>query len=548
MSTMEEMLADAQKTEQALLQDHVQIKAAVAAHAEDIERLKAMGAKVPEPDPKIAAALENVDKRFVEHTAQLAEMGKLIQAAREENVGLKARADAWERLAGMPGNTFAGPGGSTEVSLGQKFTESIAAALKDRSTEFRESLNKLNGRSQYNLVNIEANKYLSPGYMGARGGSQAAIQAALQTDATNFFVRPYQIPGWVPQARRRLTIRQLMPSLPLGEANTINYLRKMGFTTATYSSVTSITSSAGVATVTQTAHGYETASRIEITGATGSTTAYNGIWIVTKVDANTYTFVVGGSPASPATGTLLARDMNAFGAATFTAEGDLKPEASYRFESHTAHVEVLAHNTKVTRQALDDLPGLRAEVDGDLLYGLAFQEEKALLYGSNVGAQIEGIMNVVGTQSYNWSDGASTDIMWDAITRASTRVALLNYEPDAVVMHPLDWENIVTVKGNTGYYIYLPTGNAALGNVNADQARVQVVVTPAIKQGTFVLGPWAMTTAIYDREIANVRFTDSNEDDFKRNLLLILAEERLAALWKVPESFVIGAFDHQRVP
>ncbi len=67
------------------------------------------------------------------------------------------------------------------------------------------------------------------------------------------------------------------------------------------SAITSITRSGSVATVTKTAHGYRKHNRITISGATQ--TEYNGTFRVESViDANTFTYNVTGTPATPATG------------------------------------------------------------------------------------------------------------------------------------------------------------------------------------------------------------------------------------------------------
>jgi len=70
-------------------------------------------------------------------------------------------------------------------------------------------------------------------------------------------------------------------------------------------SITSITRSGFIATVTQAAHGYAVGDDIDILGA--NEIDYNGVITITDVPTvNTYTYIVDGSPASPATGTLLA--------------------------------------------------------------------------------------------------------------------------------------------------------------------------------------------------------------------------------------------------
>jgi hypothetical protein len=64
------------------------------------------------------------------------------------------------------------------------------------------------------------------------------------------------------------------------------------------------TASGTTATVTHTAHGLSTGDKVLIKGSTIA--AYNGVWTITNTGANTYTYTMGSSPASPATGTLKA--------------------------------------------------------------------------------------------------------------------------------------------------------------------------------------------------------------------------------------------------
>lgn len=73
-------------------------------------------------------------------------------------------------------------------------------------------------------------------------------------------------------------------------------------------SVTSINRSGSVATVVCTSHGLITGNYVTIAGAVQP--SYNSTFRVTKVDANTFTFLVTGAPATPATGTITATKQN----------------------------------------------------------------------------------------------------------------------------------------------------------------------------------------------------------------------------------------------
>jgi hypothetical protein len=79
----------------------------------------------------------------------------------------------------------------------------------------------------------------------------------------------------------------------------------IGFTLAADFAVTSITRAVNTATVTTTlSHGYTTGDRVNIRGATQSD--YNGDYTITVTGAATFTYTVANSPATPATGTIIA--------------------------------------------------------------------------------------------------------------------------------------------------------------------------------------------------------------------------------------------------
>jgi hypothetical protein len=80
----------------------------------------------------------------------------------------------------------------------------------------------------------------------------------------------------------------------------------LDFTLGTDRTVTSITRASTTATVTATAHGFTTGDQVNIRGA--AETDYNGDFIVTVTDADTFTYTVSGSPATPATGTIIANN------------------------------------------------------------------------------------------------------------------------------------------------------------------------------------------------------------------------------------------------
>ena len=66
-----------------------------------------------------------------------------------------------------------------------------------------------------------------------------------------------------------------------------------------------ITRSGSTATATRTSHGFRDKAAVQIAGA--SETEYNGVHRITVLDANTFTFEVSGTPATPATGSITCK-------------------------------------------------------------------------------------------------------------------------------------------------------------------------------------------------------------------------------------------------
>jgi HK97 family phage major capsid protein len=132
------------------------------------------------------------------------------------------------------------------------------------------------------------------------------------------------------------------------------------------------------------------------------------------------------------------------------------------------------------------------------------------------------------------------DTKADAIRRAMTLAFLAYYEPTGVVVHPSDFEDMELTKDTNGQYLM------AVNIQQGAQARVwnvPVIDTPAIAEGTALVGAFGTGAQLYDRDEASIRVAEQHSDFFVRNAVVILAEQRLALACKRPESFVKVTFD-----
>jgi hypothetical protein len=78
-----------------------------------------------------------------------------------------------------------------------------------------------------------------------------------------------------------------------------------------YNVTVTITRSGSTATVSHTSHGMATNDYVQIADA--NQIEYNGVKQITKIDANSYSFTVSGTPTTPATGTIKATFVALYG-------------------------------------------------------------------------------------------------------------------------------------------------------------------------------------------------------------------------------------------
>ncbi|WP_151746321.1 phage major capsid protein [Acinetobacter soli] len=222
--------------------------------------------------------------------------------------------------------------------------------------------------------------------------------------------------------------------------------------------------------------------------------------------------------------------------AGMVAEGALKPQSDLKFDLVSTTAKVIAHYMKASRQILDDASQLQSYIDGRLRYGLAFKEEQQILNGDGTGQNLLGIIPQATAYSRPVGVTPSSETTIDTLRYAMLQAVLAEYPASGHVLNPIDWASIETLKDTTGQYII---GNPQ-GTLNPTLWGLPVVATQAITAGKFLTGAFSMGAQIFDRWLSRVEVATENEDDFVKNLVTILAEERLALAVYRPEAFVYG--------
>ena len=223
-------------------------------------------------------------------------------------------------------------------------------------------------------------------------------------------------------------------------------------------------------------------------------------------------------------------------------EGDLKAQSDIKFDEQTVTVKTLAHWMKASRQIIEDAPQLESYIRGRLIYGLKLVEEQQILNGDNTGGNLHGII----PQASAFADPtASADYtILDQLRLAQLQAVLAEYPATGHVLNPIDLARLQLLKdGNANYVIGNPVSGA-----NTTLWGLPVVETQAMGAGNFLTGAFGMAATLYDRQQAAVAIATENQDDFVKNLITLLAEERLALQVSRPEAFVYGTLAAKTTP
>jgi len=125
------------------------------------------------------------------------------------------------------------------------------------------------------------------------------------------------------------------------------------------------------------------------------------------------------------------------------------------------------------------------------------------------------------------------DVIRDAIQQAEAS----EFSPNAIVMNTQDWAEVELSKDSQGRYLFANPQTSA----NPQLWGRPVVVTNSLTAGVFLVGAFDQACQLWDREDATIE-VGLNSDNFVKNMVTILAEERLALTIYRATGLVGGTF------
>lgn len=217
------------------------------------------------------------------------------------------------------------------------------------------------------------------------------------------------------------------------------------------------------------------------------------------------------------------------GTPAVTQEGNAKPQIHFADPTpKTVSLKKIAAFIKESDEYISDYPFLASAINGRLMYQVGLVEQNTLV------ADLLGTSGIQ-TDNTSWTGSSTATDIADLILDAAMDVQDgSGFAADGIVMHPATWYALRVAKnGNDDYY-----GGGFFGAQNIPNLwGIPVCVTPAVTAGQVVVGAFKACGSVVSKGGITVEATNTDADDFQKNLMTIRAEERLALAVRRPAGF-----------
>ncbi len=223
------------------------------------------------------------------------------------------------------------------------------------------------------------------------------------------------------------------------------------------------------------------------------------------------------------------------GGPDIVAEGAKKPMMSFGDPTaKTVSLSKIASYMKETDELIEDTPWLADAINNRGMYEHMLKKEDFL------------VAQLLGTSGVQTGTGLGADDIFKAAMAVENQTRL---PADAIVINPADYQTLRLAKDQNGQYygggyFYAQYGQGGI----IEQPPIwglRTVVSPAVPVGEAIVGAFKLGGEVLQKGGVTVDIAKQNEDDFIKNLVTILIEERCALAVRRPDAFVILSADSE---
>ena len=216
------------------------------------------------------------------------------------------------------------------------------------------------------------------------------------------------------------------------------------------------------------------------------------------------------------------------------SEGAEKNQIHVVYTPTTAALDKLAAYLKESDELIEDIPYLESAIRTRGMQAFEGAVESYL---------ISALAGTTGVQS------VGTAVSFDTILQAKQDIrSVTGYAADAIVINPADLATLLQSKDDNGQYLLGGPAFGAYGNGSYNSNPriwgLQVIESAAVPQGACIVGAFASAASVVTKagEGLRVEISNSDQDDFIKNLVTVRIEERILLAVRRPDAFaIVGA-------
>lgn len=221
------------------------------------------------------------------------------------------------------------------------------------------------------------------------------------------------------------------------------------------------------------------------------------------------------------------------------AEGAAKAESALTWSLVNMPVSTVAHWIKISKQLAADNTALAAYVNQRMVYGVNRRVETQLVAGDGTAPNISGILDSGNFTAHGYADAAlgSTLKKLVLIRKMIADLHVAGYAADAILLNPADWAlielDLLVATSTVIPFKYDEAGTPRLWGL-------PVIQSVGMTADQVAVGAFGQAYTVYKRDGVVVELSDSDSDNFTKNLVTIRAERRLALATEVPAAVRAG--------
>lgn len=220
--------------------------------------------------------------------------------------------------------------------------------------------------------------------------------------------------------------------------------------------------------------------------------------------------------------------------ATAKAEGTALGENALAFTERTEEIRKIGAFIPVTEELLADVSAVQGYLDSRLQTMVRLAVSDQMVGGSGVAPNLTGIVNKTGINTFGYGAYGGNLKRIGQVYEAITEIQKDSFlTPDAIIMHPSDWYqlvtevNAVTTSGSLNP-LFVGAGQFG-GGVAPTLWGLPVVLSTEAGAGTVIVGVFGGGQAIHivARQGMEVAMSDSHDDNFVKDIVVMKATVRM---------------------